>query len=157
MTPTSSSHSPGRSRGCLTRNDANYSCAQVVGLDGVGEGTATAEAIAVAQRVRVLKHELQVALLAVATADDADAAATPASHADVSWVHDQVVDRPYMAQVVSHWFGQARRLSTAEVGALRHLDRLIAQIEGLAPTGQGENARFLNAVQSRMFDVEKLP
>lgn len=117
----------------------------VMAADVLDDAVVTAEQIAAGNKVRGLRHELQLALLELnqSACTAAESLATPA---DISWVQDQVIERPYMAQVVNRWFRSARQLSQGQVQALRMVAQLVIRIEELAPVEERALARYRAAV-----------
>ncbi|WP_296249507.1 hypothetical protein [uncultured Stenotrophomonas sp.] len=117
----------------------------IASAEAFDEAAATPQQIAAGNQVRRLRHDLQLALMDLkeSACTDAQGLATPA---DIAWVQDQVIERPYMAQVVNRWFRSVRRLSQEQVRGLRMVAQLIAQIEELAPADERGLARYRTAV-----------
>lgn len=116
-----------------------------------GHDSINAQRMDDANEVRVLRHQLQLALLRMA-GPDAGIDGPAASHAEIAWVHDQVMSRPFMAQVVTRWFTQVRRATRAQVQALQEVASIIDAIESLATQRPVDDPRMLLAVSMRTID-----
>lgn len=100
-------------------------------------------------RVLLLKHQLQVAVLS-ATAHIAEPSESAASPSDVSWVHEQLMTRDYMAKIICAWGASGRRLVESQIQALQRVASTIEEIEGLIaalPCGQESRCRVLSRLQ----------
>ena len=104
-----------------------------------------------ANQVRVLRHQLQLTLLRM-VGPDAGIDGPAASHAEIAWVHDQVMSRPFMAQVVTRWFTQVRRATRAQVQALQEVASIVDAIESLTPKSPASEPRMFLAVSMRTID-----